>query len=166
MKRNTSAALGSVSFPFKGYMYQYLWAVFRHWPPIRWKKLAVCCSQACRPRTSGTRRLGMLTPIYLSTNPSEQCPWADHTLSELFLWNSSLPPAGSDTQFWRHYLLWPPWPCKAIKLLFSTSSLQNSVSEFNLERGWESTETKFWLCNHKPERTIKHLKSDYSKEML
>lgn len=42
----------------------------------------------------GTRRLMMLTPSYLITNQSKECPWTDHTLCNLasltVFWNLSL----------------------------------------------------------------------------
>ena len=43
------------------------------------------------PRWVGTRRLMMLMPDYLTTNQSEECPWADHTpcntlFSKTFPW--------------------------------------------------------------------------------
>ena len=54
--------------------------------PSRWEKLKkVFCPQACRPQTSWTRGLMMLTPTYLTTNPSEECPQADYSLFEQLL---------------------------------------------------------------------------------
>ena len=56
--------------------------------PSRWEHLwlmTVRCPEACRPQTSWTWRLKMLTPTYLTTNPSEECPRADHALFEQLL---------------------------------------------------------------------------------
>ena len=50
--------------------------------PARREKLTVCCPQARRPETGGTRRLMMPTPNYLTTNQSGECPQADHALFE------------------------------------------------------------------------------------
>lgn len=72
---------------------------------------------------------------YLTTNQSEESPRADHALLEPLLWNSSLPAPGLGYSFEDIILLWPLLPGKAVKLLFSTSSPQNSVSKFNLVRG-------------------------------
>ena len=47
--------------------------------------MMVGCPQSCRRQTSWTCRLMMLTPIYLTTNPSKECPWADHALFEQLL---------------------------------------------------------------------------------
>ena len=64
----------------------------------------------------------MLTPTFLTTNQSEKCPQADHTLPfEPLLQNSSLLPLGQDNSFEGISLWWPLLPGKAIKLFFSTS---------------------------------------------
>ena len=71
--------------------------------PTRWKKLIVCCLQACRLQTVRTRRLMMQIPNYLTTNQSEECPWAGQALLfEQLQQNSSLPPPSQDTHFWGH----------------------------------------------------------------
>ena len=49
----------------------------------RWEKLTlmmIYCPQACRPQTSWTWKLMMLTSTYLTTNPSEECPWGVQAL--------------------------------------------------------------------------------------
>ena len=78
----------------------------------------------------------MLTPTYLNTNQSEECPQADHALFKPLLENSSLPPAGWDifSSFEGISLLWPPLPGKAIKLFFSTSPQTPSL-RFNSMSG-------------------------------
>ena len=54
--------------------------------PSRWEKLTrVFCPQACRPQTSWTRGLMMLTPTYLIINPLEECPQVDYALFEQLL---------------------------------------------------------------------------------
>ena len=83
------SSLGAGSWiPINRYTQQYLWAILqipklppggrRYWLPV------ACCPRACRPQTSWTWRLMMQTP-YLTTNPSEECPWADHVLFEPLL---------------------------------------------------------------------------------
>lgn len=44
--------------------------------------MIVCCHNHSEPRPVGTWRLMMLTPIYLTINPSEEHPWTDHALFE------------------------------------------------------------------------------------
>ena len=48
-----------------------------------WSNLAAAAAAAHKhtdPRLVGTKKLVMLTPSYLTTNQSEEFPWADHTL--------------------------------------------------------------------------------------
>ena len=42
----------------------------------RWESSQYAAHKYVDPRTVGTRRLMVLTPTYLTTNHSEQCPWA------------------------------------------------------------------------------------------
>ena len=48
--------------------------------PTRWEKLKFAAHKHVGPRMVRTRRLTMMTPTYLTTNQSEECPRADHTL--------------------------------------------------------------------------------------
>ena len=59
----------------------------------------------------------MMTPDYLTTNQSEEGPWADHAL---ILGHCKTHDSRQGwTQFWGHWL-WPPLPDKAVMLSFST----------------------------------------------
>ena len=49
-------------------------------PPLGVRSYLSTAHKHTDPRRVETRRLMMLTPNYLITNRSEQCPWADHTL--------------------------------------------------------------------------------------
>ena len=51
------------------------------------------------PGPAGTRMSAMLTATYLTTNSSEDCPWADHALGEPLPKNSPLPSPWLDTLF-------------------------------------------------------------------
>ena len=48
--------------------------------PIKWEKVTGYCPQAQRSKTVGIRRRMMVTPNYLKTSQSEECPQADHVL--------------------------------------------------------------------------------------
>ena len=66
---------GGSWFLLKGYMFcKY----------SKWKKLKVYFPHVA-PRPTGTRRLMMLTPSYLTTNQSEERPRADHAIFEPLL---------------------------------------------------------------------------------
>ena len=80
-----------------------------------------------------TRRSMMPTPDNLSTNQSQECPLADHTL---FLQNSSLPPAEGTQGLEGMSLL---WPCFLAKLFFSTSP--KTFSTISIQHQW--TEARF-----------------------
>ena len=82
----------------------------------------VCCPQGCRPQTSWTWRLVMQTPSYLTTTPSEECPWESITpsLNNYSETSHSLSQVGTYA-FEDMSLLGSPLPGKAIKLSFSTS---------------------------------------------
>ena len=72
--------------------------------------------QAYRRQASWTWSLMMLTPTYLTTNSSEECPPADHTL-----WTITIKSPSGDTIVWRALARCvPPLPGKVIKLSFST----------------------------------------------
>ena len=73
-----------------------------------------------------SRRLMMLTPTYLSTSPSEECPRANHTLFEPLPWNSSLAPPHWDTWLWGHSPLCPPFAWHSNKAILVFSSVQFS----------------------------------------
>ena len=104
---------GKALYPYRRIQY-----LCRYWNPLQVEKLTmVCCPQAQRPQTSWTWSLMMLTPTYLTTDPSEECPWADHTLFEQLLQNFYLP--SWDSWFEGISPLWPPLPGKVIKLSFS-----------------------------------------------
>ena len=75
-----------------------------------------------------SRRLMMLTPTYLSTSPSEECPRANHTLFEPLPWNSSLAPPHWDTWLWGHSPLCPPFAWHSNKAILVFSSVQFSRS--------------------------------------
>ena len=62
-------------------------------------------------RPVGTRRLMMLSPTNLTTNPSEKCPQADHSLIIKLL--------ATPSSFESISLLWPPLLDKAIMLFFT-----------------------------------------------
>ena len=62
----------------------------------------------------------MLTPTNLTTNPSQECPPADHAPFEQLLQQFFLP-QGETHGFEGISQLWPPLPGKAIMLSFSTS---------------------------------------------
>ena len=53
--------------------------------PTRWEKLPVCCSETVDAKSLEKKRLMLLTPTYYTINQSEECPWADHTLTEPLL---------------------------------------------------------------------------------
>ena len=79
----------------------------------------------------------MLTPTYLTTNQSEECPQADHALLNHYYKTPHYP-----LQVWTHSfegisLLCPPLPGKAIKLFFSTSPKTLSL-KINLVSGYRS----------------------------
>ena len=103
--------------------------------PSRWEKLTVCCPQAGRPQTNWNRRMMRLTPTFLTANQSEECSWADHTLSEPLRWNTLPRPPGQHTQFEGIRLLRSSLPGRAIKLFFSTSPQTLSL-RFNLVLGY------------------------------
>ena len=69
----------------------------------------------------------MLTPIYLTTNPSVECPQAGHPLFEKLLQNFSLYTPGWDS-FQGIHLLWLALPGEATKLFFFYFT-QSSVSK-------------------------------------
>ena len=54
----------------------------RYWNPLHVAEVLtmVCYPQTCRPWARWTWRLMLLTPTYLTTNASEECPRADHAL--------------------------------------------------------------------------------------
>ena len=62
--------------------------------------MIVCFPQASRSRMSWS--LMMLTPTYFTSNSLEACPWADYTLFEQLLQNSSLSSPKGYTRFWGH----------------------------------------------------------------
>ena len=62
-------------FPLKGYTEKLFLSYFADTEsPSRWEQLTVCCPQALDLKCIGTRRLMMLTPSFLPTNQSEECP--------------------------------------------------------------------------------------------
>ena len=94
------------------------------------------------PRPVGTRKWMMLTPTYLTTNQSEECPWADHTRFELLLYNFSLPSPGWDTQFWGYCptVVSFAWQNDKAILFYFT---QNSVSQVWGYRSWSQLHYQF-----------------------
>ena len=86
VKRNNSAALGRVLVPPPGIHRTIFLICFTDMEtPTSWEKLIECCPQALDPRPDGTRRLMMLTPTYLTTNQSDDCPRADYPVFEPLL---------------------------------------------------------------------------------
>ena len=74
----------------------------------------VCCPEACRLQASWTWRLMMVTPTYLTTNPSTEWP---QTFSPSFLnW---------DTGFWWHWSAVAPFAWQSLNAIFPLQ--QNSV---------------------------------------
>ena len=78
------------------------------------------------PRPVGTKRLMMLTPDYLTSNPSEECPQADYALFNHDHKAPHYPLQVGTSSFEGVRSLWLPFPGKAIKLSFLFT--QNSES--------------------------------------
>ena len=100
----------------------------------------------------------MLTPDYLTTNQSEEGPWADHAL--LLGHCKTHDSLQGWTQFWGHWL-WPPLPDKAIKLSFSTSP-KTPVSTFLFSTGTQRpfqqhTEEALHVDSRQAARVSRHL---------
>ena len=73
----------------------------------------------------------MLTPDYLTTNQSEECPQADHPLLLEHYKTPHYPLQGGTYSLEGISLLWPPLPGRAVKLFLSTSPKTLSL-RFNL----------------------------------
>ena len=101
---------------------------------LNWTEL-ICYPQVCWLQSSWTRRLKKLTPTYLTTNLSEECPWADHPLW-IIIWNFSLSPPSWDTWFWRHEPAVAPFIWQSNTAILSYFS-RNSVSKI-----WFGTKTQ------------------------
>ena len=69
----------------------------------------------------------MLTPDYLTTNQSEECPWADHALLLEHFQTPHYPLLVRIHSFEGISPLWPPLPGKAIKLFSAVSKTVSSV---------------------------------------
>ena len=98
----------------------------------------VCCPQAYRPQTGWNLKLMMLTPTYLTTNPSEECSQAFHDLNDYYK-TSHCPYQVGTHSFSKQeptvFLL----PGKAIKLFSSTLSKTLSL-RFNLASVYREAE--------------------------
>lgn len=103
--RDNTAALGTGSwFPLKGYTGDF-WAVWQ----LKWEKLTVCCPQTGRQTPDWLESeswWGWLPTVSLPT--SEEYSWADDTLFDASIVNSSLPAPGWDTHSWGLSALWVP----------------------------------------------------------
>ena len=73
--------------------------------------MIVCCYNLSEPIPAGMWRLMMLTPIYLTINPSVEHPWTDHDLFEPSLL-TLLSNWGHIVFFWSRSLLCPLLPGK------------------------------------------------------
>ena len=107
----------------------------------------VCCPQTCRPQTSWTWRLMMLTPTYLTTNPSEECKTVTALILIAYPWPQAptirpLPiPQGGGHSYWGASLLCFPfaWQSnKAILFYFTQNCLWDSI------RHWCTEKLSFW----------------------
>ena len=131
-KRNNSATLGQgLGSPSRN-TYSNIFELFcRYWNPHQMEEVNCSWRNAVHkqvdPRPFGTRRLMLWISTYFTVNQSEGCPWANHTLFELLLWNASLSRLGHS--FEGISLLWPMLPGKATKLFFSVSIGSPTVSD-------------------------------------
>ena len=128
-KQNNRAALGKVRFPSQG--------IHNNGAVLQ----TLNSSQASLlPRPLGTRRL-MLTPTYLTTNQSEECPWADHVLLNHYCKTSHCTSSLGHTASMALARCGFSGPDKAIKLFFSTSA-KTVCLRFNLKPGYRG---RIWL---------------------
>ena len=90
VKGNNSAALGqSPGSPSTDTCNNIFELFCRYWNPFQVGEVNnewwYAAHKHVDPRPVGTWRLMMLTSTYLTTSPSEECPWADHALFEPLL---------------------------------------------------------------------------------
>ena len=143
VKRNNSSALGQGPGSPSRDTHNDTFELFcRYWNSHQVEKVLYGAHKHVDPRPVGTRRLVMLASTHLTTNPSEECPRADHALFEPLLENSSLPLQVGTHSFEGISQLWTPLPGKAIKLFFFTSPKTLSP-RFNLVSGYKN-----WIWFH------------------
>jgi len=98
------------------------------------------------PRLVGTRRLVRLTPDYLTTSQSEECPQVDHTLCSSFPYpvfeNLSLKVIG-EFAFFEHQL--PGLLAWHLQQKFHFPAPQSGVSRWALSL--EDEQTQVWFVN-------------------
>ena len=129
-KQNNRAALGKVQFPSQGIHNS--GAVLQILNSPRGSLL---------PRPLGTRRLMMLTPTYLTTNQSEECPQADHVLLNYYCKTFHYTSRLGHTALRALARCGFSGPGKAIKLFFSTSA-KTVCLRLNLVPGYRG---QIWL---------------------